>query len=222
MKKMMRTKYNIKYAYKLSEIFIPAISSIYEYAYDWYPYQPSETLIITRSVFGYFNISVDSTSVIPAKYLDEDRTGLIQMIFNRYYDEYILEDESDDMTSLSVRNKVKRFCGKLWDIVRMTYSKYSLLLKAYDDEAANLTAKLERITDGTATTRNNDTPQDGGDFDDDEHTSYISQGKVDNTESWDNESIIERLDKIKRLYASVMEDWLNEFKDLFVEGGNYL
>ena len=217
----MRTKYNIKHAYTLGEIFIPAINSTYEYPYDWYPYQ-SNSLVIDRSVFGYFGVVVDSDTDIDEAYLDDDQRCLIQMIFNRYYDEYILEDESDDMTSLSVRNKVKRFCGKLWDIVRMTYHKYSLLLKAYDDEAANLTAKLERITDGNATTRNNDTPQDGGDFDDDDHTSYISQGKIDNTESWDNESMIERLDKIKRLDANTMEDWLDEFKDLFVEGGNYL
>ena len=45
---------------------------------------------------------------------------------------------------------------------------------------------------------------------------------MDNTESWDSEPIIDRLDKISRLYHKVMEEWLDEFKDLFVEGGNYL
>lgn len=223
----MRTKYNVKYAYTLKDIMSYAISSVYEVSSDYLPYDGLNSATITRTIFTYFSLSVDSSSVISENYLDKDRTCLLQMIFNRYWDEYVLEDEHEvnpvtNFSPASLLYKIKRFCGKLWDLVRMTYPKYSVLLKAYSDEAANLTAKLEKILDGSATTRNNDTPQDGGDFADDSYTSYITQGKVDNTESWDNESMIERLDKINRLYHKVMEEWLNEFKDLFVEGGNYL
>ena len=221
---MMRTNYKVMYAYTLYEVLSYALDNA---QYGTYPKASSTKL--DRTFFSNFvGLSLPSTTDIPAKYLDDTSNDLLNLIVERYWDEYVLESEEEYPLNESlmgypdIQYKVRRFIAKMFNIIQFTYPKYSVLLKAYDDERANLTAKLERITDGTATQRNNDTPQDGGDFSDDEHTSFISQGKVDNTESWDSEPIIDRLDKISRLYHKVMEEWLDEFKDLFVEGGNYL
>ena len=221
---MMRTNYKVMYAYTLNECFKAGLAYL---LYGDYP--KASTKIITRSIFSVTcGVNAPDNTQIPEDYLDKKNTDLLNLIFERYWDEYIFESEEQWTypANLSdypdVQYKIRRFAAKLINLIQFTYPKYSVLLKAYDDERANLTAKLERITDGTATQRNNDTPQDGGDFDDDNHTSFISQGKVDNTESWDSEPIIDRLDKISRLYHKVMEEWLDEFKDLFVEGGNYL
>lgn len=221
---MMRTKYSVKYAYTLYEVLSYGLDNA---QYGTYPKASSTKL--DRTFFSTFaGVSLPSATDLPAKYLDTNSNDLLNLIVERYWDEYVLESEEEYPlnTPLSsypdIEYKVRRFIAKMFNIIQFTYPKYSTLLKAYEDESANLTAKLERITDGTATQRNNDTPQDGGDFDDDEHTSFISQGKVDNTESWDSEPIIDRLDKISKLYHKVMEEWLDEFKDLFVEGGNYL
>ena len=221
---MMRTKYSVKYAYTLYEILSNGLAYL---SYGDYP--KASNKIIVRNMFNVLaGVVMPDTTELPEEYVDKKNYDLLNLIVERYWNEYVFESEEEYTTgdSLSgypdIQYKTRLFISKLFNLIRFTYPKYSVLLKAYDDEAANLTAKLERITDGTATQRNNDTPQDGGDFDDDNHTSFISQGKVDNTESWDSEPIIDRLDKISKLYHKVMEEWLDEFKDLFVEGGNYL
>ena len=221
---MMRTKYSVKYAYTLYEILSNGLAYL---SYGNYP--KASNKIIVRNMFNVLaGVVIPDTTELPEEYIDKKNYDLLNLIVERYWNEYVFESEEEYTTGAAlsaypdIQYKTRLFVSKLFNLIRFTYPKYSVLLKAYEDESANLTAKLERITDGTATQRNNDTPQDGGDFDDDEHTSFISQGKVDNTESWDSEPIIDRLDKISKLYHKVMEEWLDEFKDLFVEGGNYL
>lgn len=221
---MMRTKYSVKYAYTLYEILSNGLAYL---SYGDYP--KASNKVIGRNTFNVLcGVVMPTTDEIPEKYVDKQNYDLLNLIVERYWNEYVFESEEEYTTGDSlvgypdIQYKTRLFVSKLFNLIRFTYPKYSAILKAYEDESANLTAKLERITDGTATQRNNDTPQDGGDFDDDNHTSFISQGKVDNTESWDSEPIIDRLDKISKLYHKVMEEWLDEFKDLFVEGGNYL
>ena len=221
---MMRTKYNVKYAYTLHE----ALSYGLDHAqYGGYP--KASSVKIDRTFFTTFaQVTLPDTTALPAKYLDDTSNDLLNLIVERYWDEYIFESEEEYIFEDDPANypdfqyKVRRFIAKMFNIIQFTYPKYSAILKAYDDERANLTAKLEKVIAGNATTRNNDTPQDGGDFSDDGHTSYISQGTIDNTESWDSEPIIDRLDKLSKLYHNVMEEWLNEFKDMFIDGGNYL
>ena len=89
-----------------------------------------------------------------------------------------------------------------------------------DDNPCNECASCLSVISGSDIRRDNDTPQNGGDYSDDNHTSFISQGQIDNTESWDEAPIIERLDKISSLYQQVMKKWCDEFKGLFIEGGN--
>ena len=221
---MMRTKYSVKYAYTLYEIMSNGLAYL---SYGNYP--KASNKVITRSVFNVLcGVVMPTTDEIPEKYVDKNNYDLLNLIVERYWDEYALESEEEYVTGAAlsgypdIQEKVRKFVAKLFNIIRFTYPKYSTLLKAYEDQSASLTAKLQKTFDGDVTTRNNDTPQDGGDFDDDSHTSFLSHGVVDNTEEWDNESMIERLEKIKNLYAKVMEQWLDEFKDLFVEGGNYL
>lgn len=216
--------YKIMYAYQLNEILQNGLNYL---SYGDYP--KASNKIIVRNMFNVLaGVVMPDTTELPEEYIDKKNYDLLNLIVERYWNEYVFESEEEYTAgdSLSgypdIQYKTRLFISKLFNLIRFTYPKYSTLLKAYSDEAANLTAKLQKTLDGTATTRNNDTPQDGGDFADDEHTSYITQGKVDNTEEWDNESIIERLDKINRLYTKVMEQWLDEFKDLFIEGGNYL
>ena len=79
---------------------------------------------------------------------------------------------------------------------------------------------MERTTTGNDTRRENDTPQDGGDFADDGHTSYINQGETSVTEEHEDTPLIERIDKIQNLYQKTMLKWVNEFSGLFIEGGN--
>ena len=250
------SRYEKKFAYSLYDIL--------KYGLDGRDYTENypgadNSWYAVRSLFTGYGVESPSTSVIPTKYIDNDSLGLLNMILNRYWDEYVFESEEEMENPLNILSypnilyKTRRFIQKLWDIIIMTYPKYSTILDSYDSQKTHLLDKLQKTIDGeinnsgyqthevsnttTDTRRDNDTPQDSGSYDDDSHTSFISEGsgsssglttrrdglKMENdvTESWDTEPIIERLDKIQRLYQKTMQNWLDEFRGLFIEGGNY-
>lgn len=143
---------------------------------------------------------------------------------------------------------IRDFFGKLTNIMYYTYDRYSNLLGLYENNADGLLNKLRRITSGeiantgtqsmegsaTDLRKDNDTPQGSGDFSDDTHTSFLSKGsstsgseRTDNLktesstqEEWDSEYLMDKLKKIQDSFRNVMLDWINEFRILFIEGGN--
>ena len=64
----------------------------------------------------------------------------------------------------------------------------------------------------TSSTKFNDTPQDGGNFIDDDHVTNSTQTK---TES-DPNTIISRLTEVKNKYRDLYNDWLNDFVRTFI------
>lgn len=215
-------QYKLQYSYKFSDVLKAGLNSI-GYEFD---YPKGDTTKFTRSIFTYYGINFPSNTLLPQEYLDKDRMSLLNLLIERYWDEYVFDSEElmeDNMLILStteVLYKTRRLLGKIIDIITFTYPKYSALLSSYDTAKNKLLDKLNKTINGSDIRRDNDTPQDGGYFADDTHTSFISQGEVDNSESWDDTPIIERLDKIDRMYHQTMKNWLNEFKGLFIEGGN--
>lgn len=215
-------QYKLQYCYKFSDVLKAGLDSI-GYTYD---YPKGDTTKFTRSLFTYYGINFPTTSLIPQEYLDKDRMSLLNLLIERYWDEYVFDSEELMENNMLILNttevlyKTRRLLGKIIDIISFTYPKYSALLSSYDTAKSKLLDKLNKTINGSDTRRDNDTPQDGGDYSDDNHTSFISQGSVDNSESWDDTPIIERLDKIERMYQQTMKNWLNEFSGLFIEGGN--
>ena len=214
----------ITYMYQLKEVIKYGLSQLSPaYTAD---YPKADTTIFTRAIFASYGVNAPSTSIIPAKYLDETHVDLINGIIERYWDEYVFESEEDMDDPLNILSypdilyKVRRLFGKLIDLINFTYPKYAAILSSYDSKKTHLLDQMNKSISGNDTRRDNDTPQDGGEFDDDNHTSFISQGEVSNEENWDDTPIIERLDKISKLYEQTKRKWLDEFKDLFIEGGN--
>lgn len=244
--------YKKMYAYTLYEILADGLYNIFEYAYD-HPHGDGTTF--SRSLFTNYELVFPSTSLIPEKYIDDNSMGLLNQFIERYWYEYIFESEEEYHPRYSVLSypdilaKAQKFLSKVIGIIERTYQKYTTILDSYDTQRSHLLDKLQRIIDqdttntgtsdhdlgGSDTRRDNDTPQDSGDFDTDTHTSFITAGEtsghdnrtddlagtLDSTESWDEASIIEKLDKIQRLYQKTMLNWLDEFKGLFIEGANY-
>ena len=217
----MKSNYEIMYVYTLKEIIAKGLSTMaIPYTED---YPKANTKTFTRDLFTTYGITIPTNSLLPNKYIDNDNLGILNRVIERYWDEYVFESKYnvDDVTSNSeVLYKVRRFLAKFIDIILNTYDKYSKILDSYDSAKNKLLNKLERTTTGNDTRRENDTPQDGGDFADDEHTSYISQGDTSVTEEHDDTSLIERIDKIQNLFQKTMLKWVNEFSGLFIEGGN--
>lgn len=143
---------------------------------------------------------------------------------------------------------IRDFFGKLTNIMYYTYDRYANLLSLYQNNANALLGKLKRITSGEISNtgtqsmegsasdirKDNDTPQGSGDFDDDTHTSFLSKGsstsgsertddlltESSTEEEWDSEYLMDKLKKIQDSFRNVMLDWINEFRILFIEGGN--
>lgn len=234
---LKNSEYKVLYAYTLGEVFKTTLGVNYPWA-DGTIYNPA-------TIFTAYGMSFPSN--ITSLYICAKNTDLMNLFFNRYWDEYIFEIPEDEVNDTT--KYVRRFLAKWLHILEFTYDKYKSLLDVYTSATLDLTKKLERIIDedgsntgssnhtlgNNSLTKDNDTPQGEGDFSDDEHTSFISStsnagydnrtdtlaNTRDINESWDDEPLIQRLDKINKLYLKTMEAWLDEFKDLFVEGGNY-
>ena len=99
--------------------------------------------------------------------------------------------------------KAREFITKLCSIIHQTCDRYLLLLDTYDEQRDNLLNKVEAIT------RFNDTPQNSGEFSDDEHTTHITTSKND------YDTLMARIDEIDRNYRNLLKDWSNEFECLF-------
>lgn len=214
----------IMYAYSLKEILKYGLNNLATpYTAD---YPQANTTIFTRAIFSSYGVDFPNNTLIPIKYLDETRLDLLNGIIERYWDEYVFESDENMENPLNILSypeilyKTRRFLGKIINLIMMTYPKYSAILSSYDSEKSHLLDQMKKNISGNDTRRDNDTPQDGGTFEDDNHTSFISQGEVSNEETWDDTPIIERLDKISKLYEQTKRKWLDEFEGLFTEGGN--
>ena len=137
--------------------------------------------------------------------------------YNRYYDWNAIAYYDSNKTQ-----EEKSFMIRFLNALNITYPVYAKLIKLYKDDESNLMAKLERsYTDlagnsGSSTNRFNDTPQDGGDFSDDNHTTNINQ--IDSTtssnlrhnESYTNAEMIDRLNKINDNLRNLYLEWENK------------
>lgn len=139
---------------------------------------------------------------------------LWQLIYARYYDWYCDYSTYTDFGQElePTTDMCKKFFIKLLNVLVLSYEKYSVLLDYYTSEKNNLMNQIN--TSNTAITRFNDTPQDGGDFSDDAHTTNISQSE--GSSGTDGMSPIMRLKEIQDNYRDAMEEWCNEFKRLFI------
>lgn len=101
-------------------------------------------------------------------------------------------------------DKAHEFIFRLLSIMTETYERYSTLLDFYSAKKSQLLDKVESLT------RFNDTPQDSGEFSDDEHTTHITSSKND------YDTLMARIDEVDRKYRNLLKDWSNEFECLFI------
>lgn len=119
-------------------------------------------------------------------------------------EDYIIRVEDRDVEDLDL----KGFFRKWMNIFQMTYPKYKPILDAFTTEKAHLLDKLENVTVATL----NDTPQDGGDFSDDEHMTEYRKA----TTTVDPEPIIRRLNDLNTMWENVMWKWSAHFRGLII------
>lgn len=137
---------------------------------------------------------------------------LMRMVFARFYDAYVVKKNVECHAVASLTTSEKReVYRQLVGMFNLTAPRFIPLLQQFKGNEANPIAKITSTSNGT--TRFNDTPQNSGDFDDDSHTTNITQ-TIATTET-DTGSIMERLDALYKNWRSVLRDWSYEFRGLF-------
>ena len=121
--------------------------------------------------------------------------------------------------SASDTEKAEATKNALWVLLNAltnTYARYKPVLDAYKEKEATLLAAIKVTSTGSA--RFNDTPQNGGDYSDDEHTTNITQS-VGSTES-DSTTPALRLAEIRRYWRNIQKEWVDELGRVTIEGDN--
>ena len=124
----------------------------------------------------------------------------------------------EDATDEEVEEERKRFLIQFLNVHKHAYDKYANILKIYQDNISKLMDRLGSATESIV--RFNDTPQDEGDFADDEHTTNVTKSEV-STET-DTATIMGRINEIQTSYRAIENEWLNEFRSLFILRENIL
>ena len=162
---------------------------------------------------------------------------ILQAIYNRYKDEFFISYRKDytpwdeslpDITDSEVQDILLKQMWILLNYIDKTSPKYRKLLALYTSAEDKLLDKLQTIVDADAdtngTSRFNDTPQNPAEedeFAEDDYTTNLtksnSHSESGSTTSYDEGTIMSRLDEIHRLYQNVMERWVGEFEKFFWE-----
>ena len=153
---------------------------------------------LRNSTFSTFESNTETT---------ESQTCFRNYIWPRFYQEAIIykdSDETEDFKEKFARTKI----GQIFPWWQSSTEKYSLLIQ-------NLNANKSKLLDdvkSSSVARFNDTPQNSGDFSDDQHTSNITTTTSSSNVSTMMARLNEIEDNIKQLYI----DWSNEFRKFII------
>ena len=123
-------------------------------------------------------------------------------IWPRFYQEVVVYTDSDEDESF-VEKFARTKVGQIMSWWMSSSEKYSLLIQNLEN---NKTKLLEDVI-SSSTSRFNDTPQNSGDFSDDQHTSTVTT----TTNSSNVGTMMSRLNEIEDNIKQLYIDWSNEF-----------
>lgn len=129
-------------------------------------------------------------------------------LFNRYQDEFVGFGDIENPTSTDLVNNqsIQRTFRFILDVMVNTYPRYKKILDLYTAEKDHLMDDVKNYV------KFNDTPQN--------LTSLPSNAEfITNYTEYSNEftTKMARIKEIERDFANVMNDWCNEFHNIFIE-----
>lgn len=190
---------------------------------DWIPnssesgHQFSISTLCTKYKMKFEDASGISASVYSSLY-----EMLMRVVFDRYFSYDFAKKVYEHSNPISIYDVAWTYddLRKRWiqfvNVINVTAPRYLPLLIQYTGNAVNPVAKAQSTTTGKS--RFNDTPQNGGDWSSDEHTSTITQNEV--VVEADTGSIVERLNAMWTNWRSIILEWSNEFRGLFFITGH--
>ena len=141
------------------------------------------------------------------------REFLLHYLFPKYWDCFMLpRATSDDAESKSA--VWRAFFNRFMQLLVATWYKHVPLIKLYKEKEAALLDRVQSESDTIS--RFNDTPQDGGDFADEDHTTNATTAH--NVTASDYETPMARLAEIREKFVNVYNIWAADFDILFMRG----
>ena len=128
-------------------------------------------------------------------------------IWPRFYQEVVIYtdlDKNEDFVEKFAETKV----GQIMSWWQSSTEKYSLLIQNLENNKNKLLDDVKSVS----TSRFNDTPQNSGDFSDDQHTSTVTKTENSSNVGTMMQRLNEIEDNIKQLYI----DWSNEFRKFII------
>lgn len=149
--------------------------------------------------------------------IDSDINVLMFIVYNRHNEDIVFIGEKiiygmENPSYILEDKDIRKVLSKLVNIIDLTMPKYIPLLRQYKNASSNPIASIKSTSKGK--TAFNDTPQNIGDWGDEDHTSNISTSESET--SVDVGTLMERLDSMKN-YKSVILEWSNEFNQCFIK-----
>ena len=132
-------------------------------------------------------------------------------IWPKFYDKPICYTDDDSIADNDSGKVFANFMGPIIAWMSSSDTKFSLLIA---NQEANKDKLLGQIKASTIS-RFNDTPQNGGNFSDDNHTTTITTGES----SMDGGTLLSRLNEIEDNLKRLYEDWSNEFRKFIIWSG---
>ena len=142
--------------------------------------------------------------------------ALMFIVYERHYNDYMFKkvypaNEDAPVDELLTEADVKKALYPIINVINLTLPRYIPLLQQNEYASTDPIAPVSSVSKNK--TRFNDTPQDGGDFNNDPHATNVSESE--NETSVDSASLMERLDQSFKNFRSIILEWSNEFNQLF-------
>ena len=166
--------------------------------------------MIGRTFSKFLNDCVKKAGLSPRSNLTESNESnmcFVDYIWPRFYLETIVYTDSDD-TEGFLEKFARTKAGQIMAWWMSSSEKYSLLIQNLE---ANKTKLLDDVKSASIS-RFNDTPQNSGDFSDDNHTSTVTKTENSSNVGTMMARLNEIEDNIKQLYM----DWSNEFRKFII------
>lgn len=126
-------------------------------------------------------------------------------LWPKYYNAYVCFTDDETIADDESEKVFADFIGVIIAWLASSDEKYSLLINNLE---ANKTKLLGAIKSSTIS-RYNDTPQNQGEFDDDEHNTNVTK----NESETDGTTLLARLNEIEDNLKMLYDRWSNEFRD---------
>ena len=143
-----------------------------------------------------------------------DCAVVLDELGRRYRDHLIACYRHDDPTEKI--DAVTKALAMLANALNTSYVRYQPVLNAFKAQETTLLAQISTSSSGHS--RFNDTPQDGGLYDDDTHTTNVTESSA--TSTTDGATPADRLDEIRKKWRSIRKEWTDSLGALLLEEEN--